>query len=52
VALGQGSRRQNRDLWERLERAMLARRVTWPEVKGRELPELKALGTAAKEAAG
>jgi ribonuclease HI len=43
---------QNRELWERLERAMLARRVTWPEVKGRELPELKALGTAAKEAAG
>jgi ribonuclease HI len=43
---------QNRELWERLERAMLARRVTWPEVKGRELPELKALGTAAKAAAG
>ena len=43
---------QNRDLWERLERAMLARRVIWPEVKGRELPELKALGTAAREAAG
>jgi ribonuclease HI len=43
---------QNRELWERLERAMLARRVAWPEVKGRELPELKALGTAAKEAAG
>jgi ribonuclease HI len=43
---------QNRDLWERLEKAMAARRVTWPEVKGRDLPELKELGARAKAAAG
>jgi len=42
----------NRDLWERLEAAMAGRRVTWPEVKGLDLPELKELGKAAKEAAG
>ncbi|HKI01689.1 MAG TPA: RNase H family protein [Thermoanaerobaculia bacterium] len=43
---------QNRALWERLERETKARRVTWPDVKGRELAELKELGKAAKEAAG
>lgn|SRR5947209_11841035 len=43
---------QNRDLWERLERAMAARRVTWPEVKGREVAELEELGQTAKAAAG
>jgi ribonuclease HI len=43
---------QNRELWERLERALLARRVTWPDVKGRELAELKELGTVAKAAVG
>jgi ribonuclease HI len=42
----------NRDLWERLEKAMAARRVLWPETKGRELPEMKELGARAKEAAG
>lgn len=42
----------NRDLWERLERAVLARRVSWPEVKGLDLPEMKALGKVAKEAVG
>jgi ribonuclease HI len=42
---------QNRELWERLERAMAGRRVTWPEVKDREVPELKELAKAAKEAA-
>jgi len=42
----------NRDLWERLERAMNARRVTWPEIKGQELAEMKALGVKAREAAG
>ncbi len=41
---------QNRDLWERLERAMAARRVIWPDVKGRDLPEMKELGKVAKEA--
>ena len=42
----------NRDLWERLEKVMAARRVTWPETKGQELPEMKTLGAKAKEAAG
>ncbi len=41
----------NRELWERLEAAMAVRRVSWPEVKGREVPELKELGTVAKAAA-
>jgi ribonuclease HI len=43
---------QNRELWQRLEAAMAARRVTWPEIKDREVPELKELGKVAKEAAG
>ena len=43
---------QNRELWERLDKAMAARRVIWPEIKGREVPELKELGRMAKEAAG
>lgn len=43
---------QNRDLWERLERALASRRVTWPDVKGRDLPEMKELGKAAKAAIG
>ena len=43
---------QNRELWERLEKAMAARRVTWPEVKGRDFAELKELGARAKAAAG
>jgi ribonuclease HI len=42
----------NRELWERLEAAMTVRRVAWPDVKGREVPELKELGKVAKEAAG
>jgi ribonuclease HI len=48
----EGNPVSNRDLWERLERAMARRKVTWPEVKGRDLPELEALGKTAKEAAG
>jgi ribonuclease HI len=43
---------QNRDLWQRLDAAMATRRVHWPPVKGRDLPELEALGPAAREAAG
>jgi ribonuclease HI len=46
---------QNRELWQRLERALAGRRVTWPEVKGRQVAELEALGmlgARAKEAAG
>jgi ribonuclease HI len=42
----------NRDLWERLEKALATRRVTWPETKGQELPEMKELGARAKAAAG
>jgi ribonuclease HI len=42
---------QNRDLWERLERAIAARRVAWPEVKGREVPEMEEAGKLAKAAA-
>jgi ribonuclease HI len=42
----------NRDLWERLEKAAAVRRVTWPETKGQELPEMKTLAAKAKEAAG
>jgi len=38
-------------LWQRLDAAMAARRVTWPAVKGRDVPELEALGATAKEAA-
>ena len=40
----------NRDLWERLEAAMAARKVEWPPVQGEEVPELEALGITAKEA--
>jgi len=43
---------QNRELWERLEKAMTARRVAWPEVKGRDFAELKDLGARAKAALG
>lgn len=42
---------QNRELWERLEQAMAVRRVTWPDIKGTELPEMKELGKVAKAAA-
>ncbi len=41
----------NRALWERLAAALTARRVTWPEVKGREVEELERLGPVAKAAA-
>ncbi|HLX09367.1 MAG TPA: ribonuclease HI [Thermoanaerobaculia bacterium] len=41
----------NRTLWERLATALAARRVTWPEVKGREVEELDRLGPVAKAAA-
>jgi ribonuclease HI len=41
----------NRDLWQRLDAAMAARRVAWPTVKDRDVPELEALGVTAKEAA-
>ena len=41
---------QNRELWERLERAIAARRVVWPEVKGLDLPEMEEVGKAARAA--
>ncbi|HEX7185869.1 MAG TPA: ribonuclease HI [Thermoanaerobaculia bacterium] len=42
----------NRDLWEKLEAEMALRRVDWPSVKGRELPEMETLAAAAREARG
>jgi ribonuclease HI len=43
----------HRDLWERLDLALSRRRVSWPVVKkDGDTPEIKALGAAAKEAAG
>jgi ribonuclease HI len=41
----------NRDLWQRLEAAAAVRRVAWPSLKGRDVPELEALGVTAKGAA-
>jgi len=41
----------HRELWQRLDAAMTARRVAWPAVKGRDVPELEALGATAKAAA-
>lgn len=41
----------NRALWERLDKALSARRVHWPSTKGRPVPELEALGAPAREAA-
>jgi len=40
----------NRALWERLAAALAARRVSWPEVKGREVEELDRLAPIAKAA--
>jgi len=48
----EGAPVQNRELWQQLEKAMAGRRVRWPAVKGRELPELDALADPAREAAG
>jgi ribonuclease HI len=47
----EGAPVKNRDRWERLARAMAARTVEWPVVKGTPPPELKILGKAAAEAA-
>jgi ribonuclease HI len=41
----------SRELWQRLDTALAARRVTWPSVKGQKVPELEALGLTAREAA-
>lgn len=48
----EGAPVSNRDLWQRLDAAMAARRVLWPPVKGRDIPELEALGKTARAAAG
>jgi len=48
----EGAAVQNRELWQRLEQAMEGRRVRWPAVKGRDLPELEALADPAREASG
>src|SRR6266545_2845913 len=42
----------NRDLWQRLDAVIAARQVVWPSVKGRDVPELEALGKTARVAAG
>jgi ribonuclease HI len=47
----EGSPVLNRELWERLAAVMAARRVSWPEVKGREVEELDRLAPIAKAAA-
>jgi ribonuclease HI len=41
----------NRELWQRLAAALAARRVSWPEVKDREVEELERLGPLARAAA-
>jgi ribonuclease HI len=41
----------NRDLWQRLAAALATRRVHWPDVRGRDLPELDRLAPLAKAAA-
>jgi ribonuclease HI len=47
----EGAPVSNRDLWQRLDAEIALHRVTWPDVKGRDLPELERLAGAAKEAA-
>jgi ribonuclease HI len=47
----EGGQVANRALWERLAAALAARRVIWPEVKGREVEELDRLAPIAKAAA-
>jgi ribonuclease HI len=41
----------NRGLWQRLAAALATRRVSWPDVRGRDLPELDRLAPLAKAAA-
>jgi ribonuclease HI len=42
---------QNRELWQKLEAALVSRRVEWPGVKDREPPELALLADPARLAA-
>lgn len=42
---------QNRELWQKLDLALQSRRVEWPGVKDRELPELARLADPARLAA-
>jgi ribonuclease HI len=46
----EGGEVSNRELWQRLDAAMATRRVEWPSVKGRQVPEMEALGLTAKSA--
>jgi ribonuclease HI len=48
----EGAPVSNRELWERLDGLMATRRVTWPSVKGRKVPELEELGKTVRAAAG
>jgi ribonuclease HI len=47
----EGGAVQNRELWQRLEAAMAARELRWPEVKDREVEELERLAPLARAAA-
>ncbi|HEY6324268.1 MAG TPA: RNase H family protein [Thermoanaerobaculia bacterium] len=47
----EGGQVANRALWERLAAALATHRVTWPDVKGREVEELDRLAPIAKAAA-
>ncbi len=47
----EGAEVSNRELWQRLDAALAARKVTWPSIKGRDVPELETLGKTAREAA-
>jgi ribonuclease HI len=47
----EGAPVSNSALWQSLETAMTARRVAWQATKGREIPELEALGSTARAAA-
>ncbi len=42
----------NRELWERLETAMAARRVIWPEVKGQRAGRAEGAGGAGEGGGG
>lgn len=48
----EGSPISNRDLWEKLDAALATRKVAWPSIKGRNLPEMESLGNTARAAAG
>lgn len=47
----EGAAVKNRDLWQRLEAQMRRLSVQWPEIKGREVPELLEVDRRVKELA-